>query len=61
MVLDQYKPYLGVLRERYLYAVYPDRRYLPSKVRTFLDFMTSKLNARNKLTYWSLNPVEGGI
>ncbi len=44
-VLNEFQPYQGSLSERHVYALYADRRYLPAKVRTFLDFIISKLEA----------------
>ena len=32
-----------------IYAVYPDRQYLPPKVRTLIDFLVARFGAR---PYW---------
>lgn len=45
LVLTDFKPYTGTLRERFIYALYPDKRYLPLKVRVFIDFLVEKLEA----------------
>lgn len=42
-VLSDYKPYECALKERSVYALYPDKRYLPLKVRVFIDFLLEKL------------------
>ena len=38
-VLDEWSP-----NEATLYAVYPSKRYVPSKVRAFLDFLAEEMN-----------------
>jgi DNA-binding transcriptional LysR family regulator len=38
-LLSEYKS----LPERGIYAVYPDRRFLPMKVRIFIDFLKKYL------------------
>jgi len=32
------------LPERGIYAIYPDRRYLPLKVRKFIDHLATSMN-----------------
>jgi len=33
-----------------IYAVYPERKHLPEKVRVFIEFMSNKLG--DKFGYW---------
>lgn len=41
-VLNQYQ-----LPEHNIYAVYPERRHTPAKVKVFIDFMATKLQSKN--------------
>lgn len=43
VVLSEY-----MIEEHALYALYPDRRYLPARVRTFIDFMARRLRSRDR-------------
>ncbi|WP_159084351.1 LysR family transcriptional regulator [Dongshaea marina] len=43
-VLGDYTCFNGSLRERFLYALYPDRHYLPLKVKLFLEFIVQKIS-----------------
>lgn len=45
-ILHQYE-----LPEHYIFAVYPERRHVPEKVRVFIDFFEKKLGS----TYWEPN------
>jgi DNA-binding transcriptional LysR family regulator len=37
----------------FVYAVYPDRKFLPSKVRSFIDFIADRMGPE---PYWQLKP-----
>ena len=41
-VLDDY-----MIQDHALYVLYPDRQYLPARIRTFIDFMAGQLGVRD--------------
>ncbi len=45
VVLSEY-----VIQSHGLYVLYPDRQYLPARVRTFIDFMARQLRSKNQQT-----------
>ena len=37
-----------IVKDRGIYAVYPHRRYLPAKVRSFVDFLTAWFRSKGQ-------------
>lgn len=53
-MLDEYAPF-----EVPVFAVYPDRQYLPAAVRVFLEFVSERLGPSQRTTVLA-TPIDGG-